>query len=60
MSDRLFTSGGKASSIWLYSFSINKKQNYKKSDLKDQVENNNQVNDNFNKKDHENMMKIIF
>ncbi len=45
MSDRLFTSGGKASSIWLYSFSINKKQNYKKSDLKDQVENNNQVNE---------------
>ena len=45
MSDRLFTSGGKASPIWLYSFSINKKQNYKKSDLKDQVENNNQVNE---------------
>ncbi len=51
MSDRLFTSGGKASPIWLYSFSINKKQNYKKSDLKDQIENNNQVNEYLNKKD---------
>ena len=34
MSDRLFTSGGKASPIWLYSFSINIKQNYNKKDQK--------------------------
>ena len=55
-----FTCDGRASPIWFYLFSIKIKQNYKMNDLKDQVENNNQVNDNFNKKDHENMMKIIF
>ena len=34
MLDRLFASDGKASPIWPYSFSIYKKQNYNKNDLK--------------------------
>ena len=38
MLDRLFASDGKASPIWLYSSSKNKKQKYKNSDLKDYVE----------------------
>ena len=38
MSDRAFSNDGKASPIWLYSSSKNKKQKYKNSDLKDYVE----------------------
>ena len=34
MLDRLFANDGKASPIWLYSFSINIKQNYNKNNLK--------------------------
>ena len=38
MSDRAFSNDGKASPIWLYSFYIDMKQNYKKRYLKDYVE----------------------
>ncbi len=46
-----FTCDGRASPIWFYLFSIKIKQNYKTNDLKEQVENNNQVNEYLNKKE---------